>query len=475
MAEMPFSAIQSWALKLLRGKSTPGHICYGGAARGGKSWLGCYWVIDNCVKYPGVRYLIGRKELKTLKESTLVTFFKVAKRMGLVQGVHYTVNWTDSYILFANDSRVILKDLEYRPSDEDAHRFGSIEVTGAFIDEAAEVVEKYINILSVRVGQHMNNEYGIPGKLLLTCNPHKGHLYRNFYKPWCAGLLEEHRAFIPALAVDNPFLNEEQLKNLRLLTGVERERLWLGNWDYEDDTFVLCNYSKVMDLFTNSFVGDEGEKYLICDIAMEGSDECVLTYWKGWVLKKVRMFKKTTGEENETHVKEMAYEYNIPRSNIVFDSDGLGAYLGSYVKNSVPFHNGGSPVEIPAGPDDIKEAYANLRTQCAYRIALMINAGQIYVEDTEFIEIICEEFSWLRRDKVDDDSKKWLLPKKKIKEGLGHSPDILDCFIMRYYPHLLGLRDREPTGAASGDKLDRVVNRYGSKRDTEHYDPANGY
>ena len=45
------------------------YILFGGAKGGSKTRLGCYWIIINCLKYPGVRYLIGRSRLTTLTKS----------------------------------------------------------------------------------------------------------------------------------------------------------------------------------------------------------------------------------------------------------------------------------------------------------------------------------------------------------------------------------------------------------------------
>ena len=50
---------------------------YGGGAGGGKSIVGCYWQLKMRLKYPGTRGLIGRASLKTLKETTLNSFFEV--------------------------------------------------------------------------------------------------------------------------------------------------------------------------------------------------------------------------------------------------------------------------------------------------------------------------------------------------------------------------------------------------------------
>jgi len=59
---------------------------------GGKTALGCYWQLKQRLKYPNTRGLIGRAVLKTLKETTLVSLFQVAKMQGLDAGKHYKYN-----------------------------------------------------------------------------------------------------------------------------------------------------------------------------------------------------------------------------------------------------------------------------------------------------------------------------------------------------------------------------------------------
>ena len=42
-------------------------VLFGGGAGGAKSFLGCLWIILNCLQYPDTRWLIGRSKLKALK------------------------------------------------------------------------------------------------------------------------------------------------------------------------------------------------------------------------------------------------------------------------------------------------------------------------------------------------------------------------------------------------------------------------
>lgn len=100
---MRLSKKQTIALDYLEDGVT-NEIGYGGGAGGGKSILGCYWQLKNRLKYPDTRGLIGRASLKTLKETTLQSFFYVANQQGLKANIHYKFNAQSNQILFPNKS-----------------------------------------------------------------------------------------------------------------------------------------------------------------------------------------------------------------------------------------------------------------------------------------------------------------------------------------------------------------------------------
>ena len=54
-------------------------ILYGGAGGGGKTWLGCEWLMQCGERLPGTRWFIGRNNLKDCRESVLVSWHKVSK------------------------------------------------------------------------------------------------------------------------------------------------------------------------------------------------------------------------------------------------------------------------------------------------------------------------------------------------------------------------------------------------------------
>ena len=145
------------------------------AQGGGKSALGCYWLIKNCLKYKGTRWVMGRASLKTLKETTLNSFYDIAKIQGLKMGEHYFFNAQANIITFFNGSTILLKDLFSYPSDPNFDELGSLEITGAFVDECNQISEKAWNILMSRI-RYKLDENGLIPKILGTCNPSKGYI-----------------------------------------------------------------------------------------------------------------------------------------------------------------------------------------------------------------------------------------------------------------------------------------------------------
>ena len=81
------------------------------------------------------------------------------------------------------------------------------------------------------------------------------------------------------------------------------------------------------------------------------------------------------------------------------------------------------------------ENYQNLKTQCYYKLADLINKGQIGVtcQDVNIKNYIMEELEQVRAKDMDKDNKLQIIPKDTIKAILGRSPDYADALAMRMY------------------------------------------
>jgi len=411
-------------IELTRGVSRD--FLYGGAAGGAKSWTGAVWLTFMCECYEGTRWFVGRDTLADLRKSTYPTFLKVFAAYG-IEGVTY--NQKDQCLLFGNGSRIDFVDLGYYPADDPEYdRFGSYEFTGGWIEEGGEVHVKGYEGIKARCGRHLNDKYGLRPVVFISCNPKKNWMYMEFYTPWKLKNLPPDKRFIQAFAQDNPANESFYLDQLRSLKDkAKRERLLLGNWDYDDDPAALCEFDAIADLFTNEHVKAEGEKKGSADLAMQGRDRFIAGNWHGMVVKVAIDKEKCTGKEIELDLKIMMIANQIPRSRMIVDSDGLGNYLESYLTGIKEFHAQSKAVN--------KKEYANLKSECGYKLAEIVNKREMRIicSPTQQQRII-EELGALKAKDVDaDEQRKRIVSKDEMKELLGRSPDYLDMLLMGMY------------------------------------------
>jgi phage terminase large subunit len=401
-------------------------IIYGGSAGGGKSVIGCLWLIEMCQKYPGTRWIMGRAKLKTLKETTLNTFFQLSSRFKI--GNQYTYNQQSGVIKFINGSEILLKDLFLYPSDPEFDELGSLEITGAFIDEISQITVKAWQIVKSRC-RYMLNEYGLTPKILGTCNPSKGWVYKRIYKPFKDKKLPENIAFVKALPTDNPHLPESYLKALDELDPVSRARLRDGDWEYDDDPAKLIEYEAILNCFTNTFV-EEGESYITADIARFGRDRTVIGVWSGYRLIQIITFDQNKITEAAQEIKQLAEKYKVPMRQVLVDEDGVGGGVVD-ILGCWGFTNNARPERNPENWEF--ENFNNLKSQCYFKLADFINKNLVYICESPYSELIIEELEQVKQDKIDSDGKKQVMNKEKVKANLGRSPDFSDMLMMRMY------------------------------------------
>jgi len=423
---------QALALKYLRSPNV-NEVLYGGAAGGGKSWLGCYWLIYCCLKYPGTRWVMGRAVLKTLKETTLNSFYDVCRMLGLKQGEHWVFNAQSGVITFlTTESEIILKDLFQYPSDKEFDELGSLEITGAFVDECNQIAEKAWEVLKSRI-RYKLDDYGLVPTIMGSCNPAKNWVYRRFYKPYSQNHLPENRKFIPALARENHNVSKHYLKNLQDLSDpVSRARLLNGDWEYDNNPNGLCTADNIRSIFGKNVV-EGGNKYLVADIARFGSDRAIITVWDGWKLIDRVVYETSATTDIQNAINALRVKYEIPKDRCIADEDGVG---GGIVDNCgiLGFVNNSRPLENPDTHDS--ENFYNLQSQMGYHLAKMINARKVLVKcelTSDEIDSIIVELEQLQTYKSDGDGKLRIKPKADIKDDIGRSPDWRDVFIMRSY------------------------------------------
>lgn len=400
-------------------------IVYGGSKYSAKSYTGCSLIFGDAFMYPGTHYFIARKKLNDLRKHTRPSIQEVFNHWGLSEE-YYKFNGMDNYYELYNGSKVFLLEGAYQPGDPEFARFGSIQMTRGWIEEAGEFEKLAKDMLEASVGRWKNDEYGINGKLLQTCNPSKNYLYKDYYKPFKGGTLDKQIRFIQALPSDNKKIQKGYLENLeRILSGNARRQLLLGDWEYDDSPDSLCNYEDILSMFENDHIEPGTRKFITADIARLGSDKAIIAVWSGWVVIEWVIFEKSKLTQLQNTIIALRTKYGIAKQYCIADEDGVGGgvvdncKIKGFVNNSKALKD---------------ENYANLQAQCCYNIAKRINSNGLWIKaemSDKHQEELVEDFEQLKSYDTDKIGKNRIMPKEKVKELIGRSPDWRDVIMMR--------------------------------------------
>lgn len=263
-------------------------------------------------------------------------------------------------------------------------------------------------------------------KMLGSCNPAKNWVYKVFYKPYKNNDLEDQKKFIQALPTDNPHLPKTYLDALLSLDKNSRERLYYGNWEYDDDPSALIDFDAIYDYFNPVHIEKTGVRYLTIDVARKGKDKTIYRVWDGFLcVKRVALAVSKVNEVVDGGRKLMK-EYNIPLSRVVADEDGVGGGVVDYLKckgfvNNSRALNG--------------DNYNNLKSQCSVLMAKRISergVGEI-CDNKDVRDVVSEEMEQVKLKDIDKDGKVSIIPKDEMKEKLNRSPDDWDSIMMREF------------------------------------------
>lgn len=417
---------QFQALEYLNDDKT-NEILYGGGASGGKTFIGCAWIIMNCLRYPGSRWLIGRSKLNTLKGTTLKTFNDILKIWELTE--RFKINHQTNTISVDNGSEIILKDLFSYPSDPNFDSLGSLEISGCFIDEANQISYKAYEIINTRI-RYKLTQFGIKGKCLMTCNPSKNWIYSTFYKPYQDDKLPEYRKFIQALATDNPDTEPSYIESLKRSSEATKQRLLYGNWEYDSEIDSMFKYEDLVKIRENIELNPNGRRYISADIARLGKDSTIIMVWNELTVIHILKLDQVTTDISINHIKSLMVRYHINISNVVIDGDGVGGGVVDQLKGCNIFLNGGRPIQIPNTPNN----YSILKSQCYYKLAEIVELEKVKimdVADEDVFDMIYQELQVIKQKDIDMDGKLAVIPKDLVKKIIGRSPDYADCLMMR--------------------------------------------
>jgi hypothetical protein len=209
-----------------------------------------------------------------------------------------------------------------------------------------------------------------------------------------------------------------------------KQRLYYGNWEYDNDPSKLIDFDKIQNVFTNEFI-EGGQMYISADIARFGSDKMVICVWSGFRVVDIVSLNKSSIVEIAQLIRELANKYKVTMSNVIIDEDGVGGGVVDMLKGCKGFINNSKPLLV----ENQIVQYQNLKTQCYYKLAELIQTDQVYIKCQEqtIIDDITKELEMVKRDKIDSDGKLRIISKETVKQSIGRSPDYSDALMMRMY------------------------------------------
>lgn len=251
-------------------------------------------------------------------------------------------------------------------------------------------------------------------------------------------------AFFHFTTADNPHIAPGEIEKARETMDADTFKQEIMA-EYVDNAGALFHYSALLDVFSNT-ITKNGEKFLIVDVADDGSDKTKFSFWDGMEEYRRETFEHLNTETIIAQTREYQGQDRIPMSNTLVDAIGVGAAVASssllagiigYKSSYAPIRTDASPVLLP-NVHYRKEApltsdYKNLRSQCVFTLAALINDHQVASRVTgRNKESIIEELA-MYQDASTGDGKRMATPKEDVRELLGHSPDDSDTWIMRMY------------------------------------------
>lgn len=259
---------------------------------------------------------------------------------------------------------------------------------------------------------------------------------------------------------DNPFIPQLEIdKAKEELDNETYQQEYLA--EYIDNQGSLFRYDSIIDIFSNT-ITKQGEKYLIVDIADDGSDKTIFSFWEDLEEYHREEYARLNTEMIINKIREYARQDQIPYSHIAVDAIGVGAGVASssMLDGIIGFKS--SYQAIKTDQDIVRlpnvshtsqapliTDYRNLRSQCVFTLADLVNNHKIASRlDGQMKENIIEELS-VYQDASKGDGKRMATLKEDVKALIGRSPDMSDCFIMRMYFVIMGKMLPEQSEEAS--------------------------
>lgn len=267
-------------------------VLYGGAIRGGKTFvlLAMFCLLSKV--FPGSRWAIVRKNLPTIKKNLYPSWNKVKPDTFIAK-----MNNETHTVTFKNNSQIIFFPENYA-QDKELDRWKGLEVNGFGFEEINECQQVSLFKAFERAGSYIVPGLQIQPKPIVvgTCNPTQGWVKSLIYTPWKNKTLKSTWKYIQSRIHDNlPLLaaQPDYLPSLKEnLNHYEYEVYVEGNWDVQLKTggeflrkFELSDHVRPLDVDPSNMIHVSMDSNVYPYIAV--SVWQLVKKGTGWVIRQV--------------------------------------------------------------------------------------------------------------------------------------------------------------------------------------------
>lgn len=416
---------------------------FGGAMGGGKTAALINEGIQLNLDYAGNFGLLMRKTWPSFRDTVLPQLEKFLD-------LRLVLDWnrSEKMIVMRNGSRIRYGGVGERPDDWE--KFMSGEYGWIALDQAEQFTEKEFIMLATRFRLNIP---GIRYFFLLSCNPNIGWIKERFIER----NVKDH-VFIPSLPTDNianlPVTYIAMMKDV--LTPQLIKALLEGDWEAVGEPDNVYNYLEIEKAMKRRVKPSE-QIEIGADIARSGDDETIIVLREGL---RIRIHSQARGHDLMRTTGEIwrccqdriipKWKDGIDLIKIKIDADGLGAGVVDRLKEQKAEKEKLYTVTIlkMAGKERKEELE---KQEYKLRIKIMEIHGAAKAREPAKFKNLRAEIHWglkeLLKDldlpddrelttqlmaikyKVNSAGQIEIIPKDKIKEKLGRSPDLAEAII----------------------------------------------
>lgn len=209
---------------------------YGGAIRGGKTYVALFIFLQLARLFPRSRWHIFRSDFPELEDTTIPSMEKLIGSEG--RDFVWKRKSSNYHILFSNGSKIFFKS-ENLMKDPELKWMLGLETNGIFLEQMEGLSKK----LFMRSIERLGSWYipDMPPPLLLgSFNPTDTWVKKDLYDLWVEGKLPANWFYQEALPSDNPFVTKDQWDNWDNLDPISYNQLIKSIWKFANDAKLFA-------------------------------------------------------------------------------------------------------------------------------------------------------------------------------------------------------------------------------------------